>query len=184
MFTMNNRTIKGFTLIELLVVIAIIAMLASIIIASLNSARAKARDSVRLADLRQVQTALELYATNNGGRYPSTGGAWRAGSSACNATYGSGDPGYGATGYISGLVPAYISELPEDPKGVSANRCYLYFSNGTDYQFLAWFTVETAPTLVGNPRPRLVTDGLSSTCGDSNGYQPTFALYSPGGQCW
>lgn len=52
------KTKKGFTLIELLVVIAIIGILSSVVLASLNTARQKARDSVRMSDLRQVQIAL------------------------------------------------------------------------------------------------------------------------------
>lgn len=51
---------RGFTLIELLVVIAIIGMLSSVVLASLNSARTKSRDARRLADIKQIQTALEL----------------------------------------------------------------------------------------------------------------------------
>jgi len=51
---------KGFTLIELLVVIAIIGLLSSIVLVSLNTARAKARDTRRMSDLKQFQTALEL----------------------------------------------------------------------------------------------------------------------------
>ena len=52
---------KGFTLIELLVVIAIIGVLASTVLASVNSARIKSRDARRKADLRQISMALELY---------------------------------------------------------------------------------------------------------------------------
>lgn len=51
----------GFTLIELLVVIAVIGLLASVILVSLNSARAKARDARRRTDLKQISTAIEFY---------------------------------------------------------------------------------------------------------------------------
>ena len=52
---------RGFTLIELLVVIAIIGLLSSIVMASLNTARMKGRDSARITDVKQIQLALELY---------------------------------------------------------------------------------------------------------------------------
>ncbi|HEY4488843.1 MAG TPA: prepilin-type N-terminal cleavage/methylation domain-containing protein [Candidatus Paceibacterota bacterium] len=64
---------RGFTLIELLVVIAIIGLLSSVVLASLNGARAKGRDARRLSDLKQIQVALELFASNDSmGKYPST----------------------------------------------------------------------------------------------------------------
>lgn len=62
---MFKRSKKGFTLIELLVVIAIIGILASIILASLNSARIKSRDARRIADVKEIQLALELYFNSN-----------------------------------------------------------------------------------------------------------------------
>jgi len=72
---MRQKKLKsGFTLIELLVVIAIIGILSSVVLASLNSARAKARDAKRIADFRQIQTALELF-YDSYGRYPVTAGA-------------------------------------------------------------------------------------------------------------
>ena len=60
-----QRTNRGFTLIELLVVIAIIGILSSVVLSSLNSARGKARDAKRKSELKQLQTALELYYSDN-----------------------------------------------------------------------------------------------------------------------
>ena len=60
---------QGFTLIELLVVIAIIGLLSTLSIVALNQARARARDARRLADVKQIQTALEMYYNDKGG-YP------------------------------------------------------------------------------------------------------------------
>ncbi|MFA6393928.1 MAG: prepilin-type N-terminal cleavage/methylation domain-containing protein [Patescibacteria group bacterium] len=55
------RKQKGFTLIELLVVIAIIGLLSTLAVVSLNNARLKSRDARRVSDVKQIQTALELY---------------------------------------------------------------------------------------------------------------------------
>lgn len=65
---------KGFTLIELLVVIAIIGILSSVVLASLNTARGKARDAKRLSEMRQMQIALDLY-YDNFGSYPDSDNA-------------------------------------------------------------------------------------------------------------
>ncbi|MFH0951473.1 MAG: prepilin-type N-terminal cleavage/methylation domain-containing protein [bacterium] len=62
---------KGFTLVELLVVIVIIGILATLATVALGSARLKARDARRISDIKQIQTALELY-YNDMQRYPTT----------------------------------------------------------------------------------------------------------------
>jgi len=64
---------NGFTLIELLVVISIIGFLASASIVAFNSARIKARDARRVADFKQIQTALEMF-YDQIGRYPQSPG--------------------------------------------------------------------------------------------------------------
>lgn len=62
----KHKSPVGFTLIELLVVIAIIGLLSTIAVVALNSARSKGRDAKRVADVRQIQTALELYLSDKG----------------------------------------------------------------------------------------------------------------------
>ena len=105
METGYNPQNKGFTLIELLVVIAIIGLLASIILVSLNSARSKARDAKRKADLYQLQTALEEYINDNGQAIGQGVGWWAQINNQC--------PQWGQI--YNQLAPQYMSKVPEDP---------------------------------------------------------------------
>ena len=89
---MRLKNKKGFTLIELLVVVAIIGILSSVVLASLNTARAKARDTKRISDMQQIQTALELYYSNHGDYPPSSPGGtgcwgnWQGGNAVNGST--------------------------------------------------------------------------------------------------
>jgi len=60
----------GFTLIELLVVIAIIAILAAILFPVFARARAKARQTACLSNVKQISLALEMYCQDNDESYP------------------------------------------------------------------------------------------------------------------
>jgi type II secretion system protein G len=66
---MKTQKSKGFTLIELLVVVAIIGVLATIVLSSLSNARAQARDARRISEMKNLETALEMYYLDNN-RYP------------------------------------------------------------------------------------------------------------------
>jgi type II secretion system protein G len=133
---------QGFTLIELLVVIAIIGVLSSVVLASLNTARARARNAQRLADLSEVRKALEMYASDNGGTYPSTGGM-----SSVYMDPGCAQTNPGSGDWVPNLVPAYMPALPRDPRPISQispslASCYMYSSNGQHYLLTAYGTVE------------------------------------------
>ena len=66
---MMKNTKKGFTLIELLVVIAIIGILASVVLASLNTARTKGKDASAIASVSQARAGAELAYDNLSGTY-------------------------------------------------------------------------------------------------------------------
>jgi prepilin-type N-terminal cleavage/methylation domain-containing protein len=98
------HTARGFTLIELLVVIAIIGILSSIVLASLNTARLKSRDARRIADMKQLQLALQLYYDANSA-YPAA---------------------------LSSLATTYIATIPTDPIG-SVAYTYDQLTSGSSY---------------------------------------------------
>lgn len=110
----KTKNASGFTLIELLVVISIIALLASVVLIGLNSARIKARNTKRKADIAQLRKAIETYFQDNG-FYPDAGTTPNREIDAQNLA--------------PELVPKYISQIPRDPSGTSQNYEFVY-SNG------------------------------------------------------
>lgn len=69
--SLSNRQRRGFTLIELLVVVVIIGILASVALPSFVGAQDKARNASVAANVNSIRMALEQYAVDFNGSYPS-----------------------------------------------------------------------------------------------------------------
>lgn len=112
----------GFTLVELLVVLAIIGVLATLLTANFLGVRQRGRDSQRKSDLRQMQSALELYRSDQGS-YPSANQGNTLGN--CNNQTSLKSPDC--------TTSTYLQKIPKDPSGSS----YYYTSTGTSYTVTA-----------------------------------------------
>lgn len=99
---MNKHRSQGFTLIELLVVIAIIGILSAVVLASLGTARNKAKDASLQTSMSGARAAAELYASSNNNKYQ-TGTAQIQVCSGSNSAFGD------TTSNMAGLVNSIVS---------------------------------------------------------------------------
>lgn len=132
-----NKTDTGFTIIELVVVIAIIAVLSGIILFNVNQYYAKSRNTKRVADLSNIKKALEMYAADHNGQYPSTGGALVCLGVSSSEQCWSGP--YGNDAVNSALLP-YMSSIPIDPNSGRIYSTYVYRCPGSYWLPAGWVT--------------------------------------------
>ena len=95
MIKMNR---KGFTLVEIMIVVAIIGLLAAIAIPNFVKARTKAQTEACIANLRQIEGAVQVWAVDNGKADTDT-------------------PTVGTVAAPGDLVPNYIRSEPKCPAG-------------------------------------------------------------------
>lgn len=177
------KNARGFTLVEIVVVIGIIAVLSSIVMANLGTAKAKSRDAKRITELAQIELALEVYKQAYG-RYPaagcSRGTSWTGHGS--DATYGG-----SCAQYIAGL--SNILTLPVDSGTTVYGYTYKTDASGTEYKLMAYNVMETKSVgAVGDQYSRYPAScSLTLSAQDAK----TYALYqdtSPNGttgaECW
>jgi len=175
---MSKKNKSAFTLIELLVVIAIIGILATVSVIALQNARAKSRDAKRAGDIKQVQTALELFFNDNN-RYP-TATEWESGQIYSTSSIG---------------TSTYLQIIPSAPTpndgSCTTNQNTIRYSpapDGSSYS-ISLCLGNTTGTLT--PGPKCLTPGgiidRDCSCGDDivdsrdSQVYPTVKI---GGQCW
>lgn len=170
MTKLKNKS--AFTLIELLVVIAIIGILSTLAVVALQNARKSARDAKRIADIKQIQTALELYFNDNGS-YPAS-----------------------VTSTIATSGQIYMAVYPTAPSPADGdcadeNNAYVYTSNGATYSIVFCLGSNVSGLSAGikdaTPNgisvyvaPPFVCGNIFTDSRDSQQY-PTVLI---GSQCW
>ena len=86
----------AFTLIELLVVIAIIAILAALLLPALSAAKQRAWTIRCMSNLHQIGIGMKMFADDNGGYYPESGG---------DIHWGATDPGTTKPSWMEQIFP-------------------------------------------------------------------------------
>ncbi len=135
----------AFTIVELLIVIVIIGILATIASVAYTGISAKARDSVRQQDIRQVQKLIELYYAQNG-EYPKTADSISGESATTVHTDANCTVGTKQADWVPGLDATLPQSRSNNGKGRAGQvGCYMYASDGQKYVISAWNNIESGP---------------------------------------
>lgn len=176
---LNN---KGFTLIELLVVIAITAFLMSVVFSAYSINQKQARDKQRKADMKQIQSALEIYRAeyglypffNNSSSpdYDETGTGWDRVS---NLNEGRSSPPNPA---VPNLSPRYLKTTLSDPLvGDDGPNVYCYYHEANRLRYIIFFSLENnqdETALSDKPMPS--GPGSCTTAGSNSNFCKTYTI--------
>lgn len=132
----KGRFLTGFTLIEIVVVIGIMVIFTVIVYVSLDKSKAQNRDQQRVADISNIQLALEIYFSRNK-TYPQK--LWRE----------TGDPTNQFTYLVPDTLPSKLESPTSDPLGG-----YHYFPIGGSscYSYHLWTTLETKISILDSKK--------------------------------
>lgn len=169
----------GFTLIELIVVVAIISILAGTGLVTLRSSQSRSRDNRRVADLKLIQTALELYYLDGERKESYPGGT----------TYPypiyhrlSDNTMTGQQLYVNDNFLTFLPVVPKDPK----NKDYIYFGPGcvrpgggvsTDLTIISPARVPAGQSVALLNQTTISTADDGAYCPNGSGWVP-YVLYA------
>jgi len=151
---------NGFTLIELLVVIAIIGLLSSVVLASLSTARSKAKDASILSELRQLAITAEFEFSLNKS-YDAVQNGWVTGNGSCDVVYPSNSTNPNVV-KANSLCKEIIKNTGTSCLSGGGNCFYsgvngnLGFSYAKNYSFMAYLPGAKAWACVGSSGGRYV----------------------------
>ncbi len=152
---------KGFTVIEVVVVAGIIAILASVVLANMGEAKQKARDTQRVSDLQQIQTAVRVYRDLN--------------STSVLPAAPNGEL-YTSTSVLGTEISSNLTGTIQDPLNTGTNYGYYYnsdyFCNSPHHAVILALTMEDA-----NKGNMATVCGAGSYAQIANGATPTAASY-------
>ena len=173
----NTKKNKGFTLIELLVVVAIIGILASVVLASLNSARQKGQAAAIKSGLRNMVDQAEIsysdngsyagFSVNNNTDTTCAGGLaniakgftnvkclsyYSAGLQDYNTRWGATGIIYSATAPVQAWSATSAGVVTWDAKGVNTDGTFV---TGNDISTMNWDQANAACTTSGGRLPTL-----------------------------